>query len=65
VNFIKQTPIIDKDPGAVKLVLFRNQALYYNQLLQERVLQKIAESLVAGGFLALGIKETLENTNAT
>lgn len=64
VNFIKQTPIIDKDPGAVKLVLFRNQALYYNQLLQERVLQKIAESLVAGGFLALGIKETLENTNA-
>lgn len=64
VNFIKQKTSIDNDPGAVKLTIFRNQTIYYNQLLHEKVLQKISTSMVAGGFLALGVKETLENTNA-
>jgi chemotaxis protein methyltransferase CheR len=64
VIFTKQKTTIDEDPGAVKLAIFRNQTIYYNQLLHEKVLQKISTSLVAGGFLALGVKETLENTNA-
>lgn len=64
VIFIKQNTNLENDPGAVKLVIFRNQTIYYNQLLQDKILQKLSSSLVAGGFLALGIKETLENTNA-
>ncbi|HOZ13392.1 MAG TPA: CheR family methyltransferase [Tenuifilaceae bacterium] len=64
VNFVKQKTSIENDPGAVKLTIFRNQTIYYNQLLHEKVLQKILTSMVAGGFLALGVKETLENTNA-
>ncbi|MGE0077884.1 MAG: protein-glutamate O-methyltransferase CheR [Bacteroidales bacterium] len=64
VIFTKQKTTFEDDPGAVKLALFRNQTIYFNQLLQEKVLQKISSSLVAGGFLALGVKETLENTNA-
>ncbi len=64
VNFIKQKTTLESDPGAVKLALFRNQTIYFNQLLHEKVLQKLSSSLVAGGYLALGVKETLENTNA-
>lgn len=64
VIFVKQKTNIENDPGAVKLTIFRNQTIYYNQLLHEKVLQKISTSMVAGGFLALGVKETLENTNA-
>jgi len=64
IIFVKQKTNIENDPGAVKLTIFRNQTIYYNQLLHEKVLQKISTSMVAGGFLALGVKETLENTNA-
>ena len=64
IIFVKQKTNIENDPGAVKLAIFRNQTIYYNQLLHEKVLQKISTSMVAGGFLALGVKETLENTNA-
>ncbi len=64
VSFLKQNPLIEDEPGAVKLILFRNQSIYYNQLLTEKIFSKLANSLVAGGFLALGVKETLENTNA-
>lgn len=65
VNFIKQKNVIDNEPGAIKLVLFRNQMIYQNQNLQDKTLLTIANSLVAGGFLAIGIKETLENTNTS
>jgi chemotaxis protein methyltransferase CheR len=64
IIFVKQKTNVENDPGAVKLTIFRNQTIYYNQLLHEKVLQKISTSMVAGGFLALGVKETLENTNA-
>lgn len=63
VNFIRQNTLITLDPGAPKLIIFRNQAIYYNQLLSEKVFANLANCLVAGGYLALGVKETLENTN--
>lgn len=65
VNFIKQKTTFENEPGATKLVLFRNQMIYQNQILQEKMLISISNSLVAGGFLAIGIKETLENTNTS
>ncbi len=64
VTFLKQNTLIEEEPGAAKLILFRNQAIYYNQLLSEKIFAKLSNCLVAGGFLALGIKETLDNTNA-
>ncbi len=65
VNFIRQNTLITLDPGAPKLIIFRNQAIYYNQLLSEKIFSKLASCIVAGGYLALGVKETLENTNVS
>jgi chemotaxis protein methyltransferase CheR len=65
VNFIKLNTVYDNVPGGIKLILFRNQMIYYNQLLQDKVLYQLTNSVVPGGYLALGVKETLENTNAS
>jgi chemotaxis protein methyltransferase CheR len=65
VNFVKMNTTFDSTPGGVKLILFRNQMIYYNQLLQDKVLLQISNSLVPGGYLVLGVRETLENTNAS
>ena len=63
VTFLKQKTDISETTGAVKLALFRNRIIYHNHFLQERNLQTITNCLTPGGFLALGIKETIENTN--
>jgi chemotaxis protein methyltransferase CheR len=65
VNFIKLNTVYDNVPGGIKLILFRNQMIYYNQLLQDKVLLQLTNSVVPGGYLALGVKETLDNTNAS
>lgn len=65
VNFIKLNTVYDNVPGGIKLILFRNQMIYYNQLLQDKVLIQLTNSVVPGGYLALGVKETLDNTNAS
>lgn len=65
VNFIFQKTTITEAPSAVRLALFRNRMIYQNHFLQEKTLQMLTNSLVAGGFLALGVKETLENTNTS
>lgn len=65
VTFLKQNPSYNNAPGGVKLLLFRNQLIYFNQTLQDKVINNISTSLVAGGYLILGAKETLENTNAS
>ena len=43
----------------VHLALCRNVLIYFNKALQNRVLKVITESLVRGGFLCLGNKESL------
>lgn len=65
VNFVKINTVYDNIPGGIKFILFRNQMIYYNQLLQDRVLMNLSNSVVPGGYLAIGIKETLENTNTS
>ena len=64
VNFIKLNTVYDNVPGGIKLSLFRNQTIYYNQLLMDKVLAQLANSVVPGGYLVLGVKETLENTSS-
>ncbi|NOU17787.1 MAG: protein-glutamate O-methyltransferase CheR [Bacteroidales bacterium] len=63
VNFIKLNTVYDNVPGGIKLALFRNQMIYYNQILQDKVLNQLSNSVVPGGYMVLGVKETLENTS--
>jgi chemotaxis protein methyltransferase CheR len=65
VTFVKINTVYDNIPGGIKFILFRNQMIYYNQLLQDKVLMNLSNSVVPGGYLAIGIKETLENTNTS
>lgn len=46
----------------VQLVLCRNVLIYFNDALQDRVLQLFRDSLVHKGFLCLGTKESLART---
>lgn len=64
VTFVKQDTLLNNAPSGIKLVLFRNQLIYFNQILQDKCLNAIHNSLIPGGYLALGAKETLENTNS-
>lgn len=59
VTFYKQNIIFDPLPNDVKLVIYRNKMIYYNQNLQDRVLKKIHESIAPQGLLAIGAKEQL------
>jgi chemotaxis protein methyltransferase CheR len=65
VTFIKQNTLYNSAPSAMKLVLFRNQIIYFNQILQDKILNEIHGSIIPGGYLVLGAKETLENTNSS
>jgi chemotaxis protein methyltransferase CheR len=63
-NFIKQNINFDNSPKEVKLVIFRNQLIYYNQNLHDRVLKIIHQSLMTGGYLAIGFKEQIGMINS-
>ena len=64
VSFIKQNTIFDNSPSGIRLILFRNQMIYYNQGLCDKIARTMANSLVPGGYFLLGIKETLELSGA-
>jgi chemotaxis protein methyltransferase CheR len=49
----------DAGIGEMQLILCRNLLIYFQPPLKERVLALFDESLANGGFLGLGIKETL------
>lgn len=53
--------------GEMNMVLCRNVMIYFKHSLKERCLELFDSSLPAGGFLCLGLKETLERKtiNAT
>jgi chemotaxis protein methyltransferase CheR len=59
VTFFKQNTFMEPAPQGVKLVLFRNKMIYFNQTLQTRVLKTIYNSVTVGGFLVVGTKESL------
>lgn len=47
-----------------KLVIFRNTLLQFNIPLYDKVIRKLVDSLVVGGYLAIGNMETLEYSEA-
>ena len=60
VEFIKQNINFDDSPQNVKLILFRNNLIYYNPSLQEKVLGHLHGCLSANGHLILGIQEKIK-----
>jgi chemotaxis protein methyltransferase CheR len=61
VEFKKQNINFDDSPQNVKLILFRNNLIYFNPSLQEKILQHMYNCLSAGGYLILGIREKIRN----
>lgn len=57
VNFIKQNINFDKSPQDVRLIIYRNQLIYMNQTLHDKVLKVFYDSLMIGGHLSIGAKE--------
>ncbi len=53
----------DRVFGEMNFILCRNALIYFTQALQDQVLSLFSESLVYGGLLCLGSKETLNFTS--
>ncbi len=50
----------DKIPGIFDLIIFRNKMLYYNPSLKIDALKILNTGLKPGGYIAIGIKESLD-----
>ncbi len=59
ITFAPHNLAIDNSFGEMHLILCRNVLIYFNSKLQHRVLNLFDESLVNGGFFALGSRERL------
>jgi len=60
ITFANHNLATDNMFGEIHLVFCRNVLIYFNRELQNRALGLFTESLVHGGFLCLGTKETLD-----
>ncbi len=61
ITFANHNLVTDGVFSEMHLILCRNVLIYFNHTLQERVLNLFHESLLHGGFLALGSKESLRH----
>lgn len=61
IVFAAHNLAVDTDFGEMNLILCRNVMIYFKQPLKERVLGLFDTSLVPGGFLCLGTKESLNH----
>lgn len=59
ITFANHNLVIDQVFTEAHLILCRNVLIYFNKDLQEKVIQLFYESLICGGFLCLGTKESL------
>ncbi|MBS3775521.1 MAG: CheR family methyltransferase [Bacteroidales bacterium] len=64
IRFFSQNANFDRSPGGVKLIMWRNQMLYYNQILEERLLKTMNSCLVPGGHLIIGLNERIDYWNS-
>ncbi len=56
--------VLDKSFNEFNLILCRNVLIYFNQSLQNKVINLFSESLSSLGFLALGNKESIDFTSS-
>lgn len=61
IVFAAHNLTVDTDFGEMNLILCRNVMIYFKQPLKERVLSLLDTSLMPGGFLCLGTKESLDH----
>lgn len=61
IVFSAHNLVADSAFGEMHLILCRNLLIYFKAKLKERVLGLLDNSLCSGGFLCLGLKETLSN----
>ncbi len=61
IVFAAHNLAIDADFGEMNMILCRNVMIYFKQPLKERVLGLFDSSLVPGGYLCLGTKESLDH----
>lgn len=54
----------DDYPKGVKLIIFRNHMIYFNQILQERCMKMLNNSMVPGGHLIIGNNEKIDYWNS-
>lgn len=59
ITFANHNLATDQVFGEMHLIMCRNVLIYFNKDLQARVLRLFRDSLVRGGFLCLGSKESL------
>jgi len=59
VVFSRQGMSLEPPVQGIKLILFRNKMIYYNQTLQSKVLKQLYSSLLPGGYLIIGAKESI------
>ena len=60
IVFAPHNLAVDAEFGEMNMVLCRNVMIYFKAPLKERCLHLFDNSLLPGGFLCLGIKETLD-----
>lgn len=60
ISFASHNLAGDASFGEMNMVLCRNVLIYFDEQLRESVLELLDESLLPGGFLCLGTKESLE-----
>lgn len=59
VEFSIQNTNFDNIPRSVRLVLFRNKLIYFNQSLADKAILALHQSLLPGGFMVVGTKENI------
>ncbi len=59
IVFAEHNLVTDGVFAEVNMIICRNVLIYFNRNLQNEVLKLLHKSLIAGGFLALGTKESL------
>jgi len=64
IKYIKQNTIFEEYPKGIKLIICRNQMLYFNQILQERLLKSFYNCLIPGGHLIVGMNERVDYWNS-
>lgn len=60
IVFATHNLAVDGDFGEMHMVVCRNVMIYFNAPLKERVLGLFQASLLPGGFLCLGLKESID-----
>ena len=64
IVFADHNLVTDKAFAEVHMIVCRNVLIYFNKDLQNQVLKLFTSSLLAGGYLCLGTKETIRFTDS-